>query len=97
VAETEAPVAAAAAPAAPVNGSAPTNAMGEGAKRRRRRGPRRSGGDAAASGANANAAPAAPMGTPAPVPVAPVGVSKESFLRRLSARVKSWVGSGKPT
>jgi hypothetical protein len=37
------------------------------------------------------------MGTPAPVPVAPVGVSKESFLRRLSARVKSWVGSGKPT
>jgi hypothetical protein len=41
--------------------------------------------------------PAPAKSSPAPVvPAAPVGVSKESFLRRLSARVRSWVGSPKP-
>jgi ATP-dependent RNA helicase RhlB len=64
--------------------------------RRRNRGPRPDGAPGPTAGQPGAAAPAAPVATPAPQPVAPVGVSKESFLRRLSARVKSWVGPAKP-
>src|SRR5688572_26271790 len=74
--------------AAPATEAVATN--GEGAKRRRRRGPRR--GDAAGGSGSHTTGP-----NPAvPVPVAPIGVSKESFFRRLSARVRSWVGPAKP-
>ncbi|MGH8028445.1 MAG: ATP-dependent RNA helicase RhlB [Arenimonas sp.] len=83
----EAPVATAVAAA---NGSPAVQVEtgGEGAKRRRRRGPRREG------GAPGSATPG--QISVAPTPVAPVGVSKESFLRRLSDRVRSWVGPAKP-
>jgi ATP-dependent RNA helicase RhlB len=90
----ETPVMAEAATAAPAPNAAVSavSAEGaEGAKRRRRRGPRRDGAPAAGAPAAASTTGPAPV-----VPPAPVGVSKESFLRRLSARVRSWVGSPKP-
>jgi hypothetical protein len=81
----------AATPAPASNGDAASGEAGH--KRRRRRGPRREDGAATMNASG----PAPAKSSPAPVvPAAPVGVSKESFLRRLSARVRSWVGSPKP-
>jgi ATP-dependent RNA helicase RhlB len=80
--------AAAAAPARPPRDSnAPPRERAEGESSRRRRGPRR-------EGAPASAAPSV-----ASVPVAAVAasasVSRESFMKRVASRVKSWVASSK--
>jgi len=87
-------VAVAVAPAqtTPPNGTAVNGHRheGEGARRPRRRGPRHEGGD---NPANQHVAPAS--ATPSAA-VAPVGVSKESFFKRLSSRVKFWVAPPKP-
>jgi ATP-dependent RNA helicase RhlB len=60
---------------------------GERSRRPRRRGPRREG---AENSVSANATSSAPAAT------APVGVSKESFFKRLTARVKFWAAPSKP-
>jgi ATP-dependent RNA helicase RhlB len=71
-------------PAAAPNGHSPE---GERARRPRRRGPRREGTEGATSQSTVANVPAAAV---------PVGVSKESFFKRLSARVKFWAASPKP-
>ena len=67
---------------------------GERARRPRHRGPRREG----AETTTAHQATPTPRVTPMPTPAAaaPVGVSKESFFKRLSSRVKFWVAPSKP-
>ena len=60
---------------------------GDRARRPRRRGPRREGGEISA--------PQSAAAASVPAAAAPVGVSKESFFKRLSARVKFWAASPK--
>jgi ATP-dependent RNA helicase RhlB len=76
---------------APMESTGP-RAEGERSRRPRRRGPRREG----AENSPGNHAAHAPAAASASMAAAPVGVSKESFFKRLSARVKFWVAPSKP-
>ena len=77
--------AAATAPARAPN--APARERSEGDSSRRRRGPRR-------EGAPASSVPVVANGPAVPVAVA-AGVSRESFMKRVASRVKSWVAPSK--